>query len=251
MRFILACFLFLSVLFGAQSSIGVDYNVKFGIIGKVGKAEGTLNKENDTYHVKIFATTIGMAKAISGGRQEIMESKGIIKEGVYIPQEYLNIRETVKKKKKDVVRYTFDHEKKEIKKSKTRFKEGSESTQEQINPFYAQDDLISIFLNHMDEIVASKPKERLKFKAIGAGHDGDIEMFHPEGKDLERLKRDLRVGDDDVGVPIIVTINQKIFGSEKGELFLFLEPNGIVKKALLKDVALFGDFFAEVESVRE
>jgi hypothetical protein len=40
-------------------------------------------------------------------------------------------------------------------------------------------------------------------------------------------------------------IHQKIFASERGELILAIDKEGITEKAVLKDVLFFGDVMAE------
>ena len=43
------------------------------------------------------------------------------------------------------------------------------------------------------------------------------------------------------GIYLIVTIYQKIFASKEGKLYIVLNSEGIAKKAVLKDVIMFGD----------
>ena len=53
----------------------------------------------------------------------------------------------------------------------------------------------------------------------------------------KKIKRLLKAN----GHILVVIINQKIFSSKRGELYINLDDDGICTSAVLKDVIFFGD----------
>jgi len=84
-------FLFFTSL-SCGKRIHVNYDVSYGIIGKIGTAEATLNKKAKQYTISVKLAATGLAKLLSGGRKEQHISKGHIKNGLMISDLYQVIK---------------------------------------------------------------------------------------------------------------------------------------------------------------
>ena len=75
-------------------------------------------------------------------------------------------------------------------------------------------------------------------KAVGAQkNSGNVRVSTVVGDDIKKVKDLL----GEASCYLKVTVYQKLFGSKGGELYLGLRPDFVVKKAVLKDVIMFGD----------
>lgn len=251
MRIVIFALLLCTLVFGEGRSTEIRYEVTFGYVGQVGEAQGTFSVDDQNrYRIAVSAEATGIAGKLSHGRTETLESVGTVVDGVFVPETYTNIRYKATKGEKDIVTFRFDHSAKQVLKEKTRYSmEKTRKYDDRVIPFYAPNDILSLFFNHLQEIQNAKPGEHFRFRAIGSGHrDGFIDIEFPEGKKLEALKKTLDAGSE--GVFLIVTIHQEIFTSKSGELYLHLTREGVATRAVLKDVALFGDFKARLIKIQ-
>lgn len=248
MRHLFLSFIFLTSLFSYD--ISAKYKVSFGIFGEIGIAKTSLhvNKQN-RYKISIHANTTGLAKFLSGQREEWHESVGKVDEnGVLIPEYYQKIVQRYSNRdgesvlKKDIRKYIIFHDTKSVKVEKTLYRGEKKEYSEKQGDYYAPNDLLSLFFNFKNMLPSLEVKSASKFYAIGANKtDGRI--------DIEPLKNPLHVREEfswDEGHAMKVIINQKIFASERGELLLNLGDDGLCKQAVLKDVLLFGDIRGEM-----
>ena len=67
--------------------------------------------------------------------------------------------------------------------------------------------------------------------------DGHVNIYTPKGKEAKKIRRLLEAK----GHVLVVIINQKIFSSKKGELYIDIDKDGLCTTAVLKDVIFFGD----------
>ena len=226
-------------------SIDALYEVKYGIFGTVGDAKASVEIIDGTYKIKMTARATGFAKVLSGGRLEVYESTGSIKNGKFLP--LLFIQKKSYSSKNTIKRYFFDHKNKEITVIKTKEIDGIQKESRKILDYYAQDDILTLFFNIKSIFGSDFAIENpTVLYAVGANKkDGHVDIFEPKGRRLKEIKK-LLEEDDNI---LVAVINQKIFSSEKGELFLNLNDQGICTKALLKDVVLFGDIRGELVSL--
>ncbi len=231
------------LLFGFDfKSIDALYNVEYGIFGTVGDAKASVEIIDGTYKIKMTARATGFAKLLSGGRLEVYESTGSIKNGKFFPS--LFIKKKSSSSNNEIKRYFFDHVNKQITVIKTKERDGVQKESRKILDYYAQNDILTLFFNIKSifgpDFAIDKP---VVLYAVGANKkDGHLNLFEPKGKKLKEIK-ELLAEDDNI---LVAIINQKIFSSQKGELFLNLNDQGICTKALLKDVVLFGDIRGEL-----
>ena len=137
--------------------------------------------------------------------------------------------------------YTFDHKTKKIIKQKEKYEDGElESKSTEVLPYYAENDILTLYFNFAENIKDIKAGEHKIYHAVGANpKDGKVDVLSPTGEKLEEVKESCEGNAGDRH--LIVTINQKIFQSENGELFILFDRAGETKKAVLKNVILFGD----------
>lgn len=222
-------------------TIEANYNVSYGIFGKIGTAKSVLQKAAKRYSIDIKLEATGLAKLLSRGRTEHHISKGYMKNGVMISNSYQVI-----KSHGDVViykEYTIDHQRKKITKKYTKYKNGKLVTRRtHFLDFYAKDDLLTLYFN-LDYIIKDKHESHTySFKAVGAERQkGKVTVVIPK---KDKIKDYTDVFADDSEWYATAIIHQKIFSSKEGRLMLGVAKDGITNKALLKDVIFFGDIRA-------
>lgn len=224
-----------------------NYKLSFGILGEFGTAQAVLKTENKTYEIITKAQTSGVAKTLSGNRQEIFISKGEKIGEIFVPKLFTHEITRIKngKKRREFKIYEFDHKVQKIAFTKLKH-ENNEliSKQSKILEFYAKNDILSLFFNFkiLSRDFTAQNRQNFALYAVGANKkDGRVDIKIPNEKEQKSLAKSLGNGEN-----FIVFINEKIFSSKKGELHLSLDQNGTAKKAILRDVLLFGDIRVEI-----
>ncbi len=247
-------FLSLSISLFAKD-LDATYRVSFGIFGEIGIAKTTLHVEGKRYKITVHAKSTGFAAFISGDREEFYESRGKIEDGMLVPDRYEKItQKNVNESdafsdenrvilKKYVKIYTFNHKlhKIEAKKIKSRGKQKSRSIEKV--KFYAKNDILSLFFNFKRLFPQLEIKKKQTLHAVGADKKtGKIVLLPLDKTEFAKL-----IDGEFRGMKFLkVILNDKIFSSKKGELYLALDKNGLCEKAVLKDVILFGDIRGEL-----
>jgi len=234
-RWLFALLLAFGVL-QAETTVG-KYSVEYGIFGKMGVAKAEMTRNDDRYEIVMTARATGLAKVLSGGRVEVYKSSGLVVSGRLVPQTYSkDIRRFHKRRIKT---YSFDHPHGKVRVHEERYEDGKlVKEKNETLPYYATDDIFSLYFNVMDIIGdCSKPFDRY-LHAVGAEKKtGRVRVQTVIGKEREKVREFL----GDAPCYLKVTVYQKLFGSKGGELYLALRKDGIVSKAVLKDVVMFGD----------
>ena len=239
--FILFLFFVPYTLFLHGQVISASYDVSYGIFGKIRTAKAILKKSAKKYTIDIRLQATGLAKLLSGGREEHHISKGHIKNGLMVSDLYQVI-----KSHGDVVinkEYWVDHKKKKIKKKYTKYEKGKLITnRSSYLDFYTQDDLLTLYFN-LDTAIKDKTKAHTYlFEAVGAERQkGKVSVHIPSAQELVKYKTEL--GNESAWYATAI-IHQKIFSSKEGRLMLGVAKDGITNKAVLKDVIFFGDIRA-------
>ena len=234
MKLLFSALLLVTALFSKE--IVAQYKVSYGFFGKIGVADARLERNETNYSIEIVAKATGFAKVLSGSRVERYTSEGKVVDGKLVPLRFVKSRS--RRNKRTDKFFEFDHAAKRVYVYKKYYKNGKfiKKTKPSVLPFYAKDDLLTLYFNIKDEL----PKRRgaLQFHAVGGDRKtGAVDIVIPDEKKREELKRLLKTD----GFYIIAIIHQKIFASKNGELFIAMDKDGIAKKALLKDVIMFGD----------
>lgn len=226
MRILILSLLLTTALFAQK--LEKEYDISYGVFSALGKAKASLyiNKETKEYEATIEAKATGLAKFLSNGKYERYISKGKIEGNIFVPQTFYKLSATNSKKREKF--YTFDYNKELIFLKYIQSKKDKEIVEEEILPFFTDNDLLSLFFNLKDILLDLEVDKEFNFVAIGNDKNNGIISV----KKLD--KRNLKV-----------YLNQKIFSSKRGELEVELENDGLCKMALLKDVLLFGDIVAK------
>jgi hypothetical protein len=114
-------------------------------------------------------------------------------------------------------------------------------------PFFANNDILTLFFN-LKTILGKDltTKEEQKLIAIGASDkNGKIDVRSILDKEYKEISKLL----DESNHILAIVLNQKIFASQKGEMFLNINDEGICTSALLKDVIMFGDIRGKIKKL--
>ncbi len=241
-RLIFLLFLLLGTAF--SESMYATYKIEYGIFGKMGVSDAYLSKKDGRYEIKMVAKATGLAKVLSGGRVEIYGSRGKIVDGRLVPDRFT--KDIKRSNKRRIKVYTFDHEAKKVVFHEKNFRDDKlKDEKNETLPYYADNDILSLYFN-VAAIIGSCDNPFAKdLKAVGAEKKtGRVRVETITGEDAKKLGKSL--GEEPCYLK--VTIFQKLFGSKGGELYLSMDENFVVQKALLKDVIMFGDIRGKLTS---
>ncbi len=226
----------ISTTFVMAKTTQINYKATFGIFGKVGTIKNRLTQNKKTYEIDTTVKLAGLAKMLMGGQTEHYVSKGHMKNGLMICDTY--VMTTKKKKKKTIKEYSVNHKKKNVTKRVRKWKKGKlvEDKKEILN-FYAKDDLLTLYFN-MNSVIKDKGKTYM-LKAVGLEKQkGKVKITVPNDSQVSSYKKDLGSSADWYAKALIV---QKNFKKKKGDILLSVAKDGFIKKAVIKDVLMFGD----------
>jgi len=214
----------------------VNYKATFGIFGTVGTIENRLTKDNKTYKIETTVNLAGMAKMILGGQTEHYISKGHMVNGLMVSDSYTMI--STKKNQKKLKEYHIDHQRKHVTKRYRKWKNGKLLHDEkQTLDFYAKDDLLTLYFN-MDKAITKKGKV-YHFKAVGLEKQkGKVQVTVPTDAQSASYQKDLGETANWYAKARIV---QENFRNKQGDILLSVDKDGFIKKAVIKDILLYGD----------
>lgn len=230
------------------------YKISYGIFGELGIAKTKLTIIDDNYEIIINAKATGMAKFLSNGKEETYQSFGKIKNGDFYSYKYTTDKKTNSKQR--IRNYIFDYDAKEIKiydtkkYTKTALDDNFEQTikwysdnSTSKNSFFATNDILSLFFNVTKNLSSFDKSLNYEFKTLGAKEEnGKINVYFPKIEEKQTFDELF----ENKNEKLIVSINQPIFSSKKGELFISVNNEGFCNKSILKDVIMFGDITGEL-----
>ena len=222
--------------FSEAKEIQVNYKATFGIFGTVGNIYNTLKQNKKSYQIDTTVKLAGLAKMIMGGQTEHYVSKGHMEKGKMVSDFYQMVSKT--KHKKVSKEYHIDHKHKFVTKRYRKWKDGKlvEDTKKRLI-FYAKDDLLTLYFN-MDKHITQKGKV-YKIKAVGLEKQkGIVKITVPTDAKAASYKKDLGKSADWYAKALIV---QKNFRKKKGDILLSVDKDRFIKKAVIKDILLYGD----------
>ncbi len=217
------------------------YKVGYGFF-TLGEARASLEIAPDgTYETAVEVRTRGLARRLSGDRRERHESRGRVVDGLLVPDRF---EATVTyRDRKRFKGYYFDHEHQVVNEIRERCRSGECSHRSNLLDEYAPDDLLTLYHN-VGARFEEKGHQRLELAAMGS--DEPVVIERPKGDLLREAKRTF----DTEGLYLVVQVNQEIFTSDKGELFLNIDGDRVATRAVLKRTLLFGDIWGELEEKR-
>ncbi|MFW6307862.1 MAG: DUF3108 domain-containing protein [Campylobacterales bacterium] len=246
-------FLIILIVSSFAKEVGVEYKASFGFFGTIGDVTGKFLENSTTYSIERNATATGLARILSNGRYERHYSSGSVKDGLLKPDEYIQEIETGSSYEKNTFEFMHDQKKvlkHHIKRTWNLNNETLIDKNETKNvDYYADNDLLSLFFNLPYALKKLEHSSQTRLYAVGANKkDGGVDIYIPKNDQLESAKELLETESDKI---VIAILNQKIFGSEKGELVIALDEESYAKKAVLKDVVFFGDIRGEMINKEE
>ena len=233
-------FIFCVILLNARN-IEADYSVKFGIFGEVAKVHATLTSDRKYYSINATVVSVGnIAKAVTSNLKERHISKGHIERGLLVTDMYQMIKSYGVYTSTTI--YSVNHRKKRVTRHYRQWKQGVKIEDIKVTlGYYSKDDMLILFLN-LPKYIKEKYKSRhYTFKAVGADRrNGRVDMTVPSQKDLKQMG-DLvgKVKEGDWYSTVVM--HRKLYHSKKGELEVKIGKEGMVDKAVLKDLIFFGD----------
>jgi len=227
---------------GLQAKVlDATYSISYGMFGQLGISDAHFETKDDTYVIEVGARTTGIVKKLSRNRKERYVSKGHIVDGMLVSDILHVIRSHSDKYSEKT--YIIDHQHQKVTKvsiSKKRGKIYKNETKEL--DFYSQDDLLTLYFNLPGRMDLSKAGT-YELTAVGAEkQNGKVKIVIPNAD--KRVDYEKVLGNGDIWY-LTAIIYQKIFESKKGELMIAIGKDGIAKKAVLKDLILYGDLVAE------
>lgn len=233
-------FLFCVIFLNARN-IEADYSVEFGIFGEVAKVHATLTSDRKYYSIHASVVAVGaIAKTVTDNLKERHISKGHIERGLLVTDMYQMIKSYGEYTSTTI--YSTNHRTKRVTRHYKQWKLGLKVEDKKVTlGYYSKDDMLTLFLN-LPKLIKEKYKSRhYTFKAVGADRrNGRVDMTVPSQKDLKQMK-DLigKVKEGDWYSTVVM--HRKLYHSKKGELEVKINKEGIVDKAVLKDLIFFGD----------
>jgi hypothetical protein len=226
-------------LFAEEFESFVKYKVGYGIF-TVGEASASLViNDNGSYKTEVSAKAKGLASTLSRSRTEKYRSEGIVIDNMLIP--YYFEKQSSYGSKKRHIEYFWDHENKNIVMESENCKDGDCKYSSEVlsGDKYAKDDILTLYHNIMLDFNKTGAKE---MNASAIGSKKPVVIMLPEGDWLKTAKKTF---DDKEGTYLVVILNQEIFTSDKGELYVNVDGDNTASKAVLKKTMLFGDVWGE------
>ena len=234
---------FLFILFSPTlnaKNIEADYSVAFGMFGQVGKVHASLTSDDKYYMLDANVSAVGIARAVTDDLKERHISKGHIINGLLVTDMYQMIKSFGHYTSTTI--YRVNHKKKKVTRQYKKWKYDKQITNETDRlDYYGKDDMMTLFLNLPKHIKQKYTPKKYQFKAIGADRkNGRVDITIPSQNDLEHMKNLLGEGKEGDWYSRVV-MHRKLYHSKQGELEVKIGKEGLVEKAVLKDLIFFGD----------
>ncbi len=219
-------------------TIKIDYRGTFGIFGNVGTINNIIDQNTSNYKITTTVKLAGLAKMLLKGQKEFYLSRGHMENGLMVSDYYRMT--TLKKGKKVVKEYFIDHIHKKTMKHYRKWKNGKLVKDEKKDlGFYAKDDLLTLYFNMEKHLKGHKDKVHFYIKAVGLEKQkGIVEISVPTPKTLRIYQSILGKKAKWYAKALIV---QKNFKHRKGDIYLAGAKDGYIKKAVIKDILMYGD----------
>ncbi len=235
-------YIFIFLLFVANAkNIEVNYSVEFGIVGEVAKVHAKLISDSKFYTLDAKVSVVGnIAKAVTNNLKERHISKGHMLNDLLVTDMYQMIKSYGKYTSTTI--YSVDHKKKKVTRHYKKWKNGKIIIDKKIKlGYYGKDDMMTLFLNLNKHIKNKIKAKNYIFKAVGADRkNGRVDIDILTSSKLKEIKNLLGKGKKGEWYSTVV-MHRKLYHSKKGELAVRMSSDGIVDKAVLKDLIFFGD----------
>jgi len=231
--------IFFSTVLNAKN-IEADYSVNFGIVGEVAKVHATLTSNQRFYMLDANVSAVGIAKVLTNNLKERHISKGHIVNGLLVTDLYQMIKSYGEYTSTTI--YRVNHKKKKLTRQYKQWKYDQQIKNEKVTlDYYGKDDMMTLFLNLPNHVKDKYRHKNYRFKIVGADRkNGRVDVTIPSRNALKQIKS--LVGEGEKGDWYSrVVMHRKLYHSKKGELEVRIGKEGLVEKAVLKDLIFFGD----------
>lgn len=234
---------FIFILFSPNlhaHNIEADYTVEFGVFGEVGKVHARLTSDQKYYMLDANVTAVGIARAVTDDLKERHISKGHVVNGLLITDMYQMIKSFGYYTSTTI--YRVDHKKKRVTRQYKKWKYDELIQDRTVTlDYYGKDDMMTLFLNLPKHITHKYIAKQYRFIAIGADRkNGRVDITLPSERSLKQMKSLLGKGKEGDWYSTVV-MHRKLYHSKQGELDVRIGQEGLVEKAVLKDLIFFGD----------
>ncbi len=221
--------------------IEADFSAEFGVFGEVARAHATLSSDGKVYTIDANVAAVGViAKSVTDDLKERHISKGHMLNGLLVTDIYQMIKSYGVYDSTTI--YRVDHKRKRVTRHYIKWKKSKEIINEKVTlAYYGRDDLMTLFMNLPTHIKNRYKSKNYRFSVVGADRkNGRVDVMIPSGNALKQMK--ILVGEGKKGDWYSkVVMYRKLYNSEKGELGVRIGKEGLVDKAVLKDLIFFGD----------
>lgn len=229
-----------SASFLHAKSIKADFSVEFGVVGEVGRAHAVLTTDGTYYMIEAKVSAVGIAKAITDDLKERHISKGHVADGLLVTDMYQMIKSYGIYTSTTI--YRVDHKKKKLTRQYKEWRYDKLMIDDTDTlAYYSKDDMLTLFLNLPMHIKEKYTHKTYRFKAVGADRkNGRVDITIPSSGHLAQMKALLGEGKEGSWYSKVV-MHRKLYHSKQGELDVRIGKEGMVDKAVLKDLIFFGD----------
>jgi len=221
-------------------TIEADYSVEFGIVGQVGKVHASLTSDERYYMIDANVSALGIAKIVTDDLKERHISKGYVVKGVLVTHMYQMIKSYGEYTSTTI--YKTNHEKKRVTRRDKLWKYGKLVSDRKITlDYYGKDDLLTLFLNLPQHIQQKQMPKDYVFKVVGEDRmNGRVDVSIPSSGSLQKIQGFVDKGKAGDWFATII-MHRQLYESSQGELDVRIGQEGLVEKAVLKDLFFFGD----------
>ncbi|MBT8348029.1 MAG: hypothetical protein HKP62_01105 [Sulfurovum sp.] len=232
-------YLFFSPVLNAKN-IEADYSVEFGMFGQVGKVHAILTSDNKYYMLDANVSALGIAKAVTDDLKERHISKGHVSKDLLVTDMYQMIKSFGHYTSTTI--YKVNHKSKSVTRQYKKWKYDKLIVNDTDTlEYYGKDDMMTLFLNLSKHIKQKYRPQKYQFKAIGADRkNGRVDITIPSQNRLKHMKDIIGEAQEGDWYSTVV-MHRKLYHSKKGELEVKIGKDGLVEKAVLKDLVFFGD----------
>jgi len=221
-------------------TIEADYSVEFGIVGQVGKVHASLTSDGRYYMIDANVSAMGIAKVVTDDLKERHISKGYVVKGILVTHMYQMIKSYGEYTSTTI--YKTDHEKKRVTRRDKLWKYGKLVSDRKITlDYYGKDDLLTLFLNLPQHIQEKQTPKDYIFNVVGEDRmSGRVDVSIPSLVSLRKIQSFVDKGKAGDWFATVI-MHRQLYQSSQGELDVRIGQEGLVEKAVLKDLFFFGD----------
>jgi hypothetical protein len=162
----------------------MDYVGELSLFGQIASAKVTYDNDGEKYSIKIVGSGTGIVGKLTNNKQYILKSTGLVKDGILIPQKYINSEYS--KGYEKIKTYTIDYannktlvneyQKELVEISEfdlvhvrynTSYKNVVTEKEKVLDEIY-YDDMISLFFNKKHKLLSMKENETKHMNALGS-----------------------------------------------------------------------------------